>query len=401
MAVSLPIEDVASAADIMFLLLFLQVNIAMIRLRKKRPDLDRGFFVPLYPYLSIVGIAMLLFIAIYMFNYSLIAWIITIVWIAIGLLVFKFYASSREVEFIRKVKALESIEKKQYSILVCLSNAKTVSSLTSVAIAMGKKHSGSRIIILSVLEAASGEKLRTRVEETDIFKPLLDEAEALVTEAGIPVRSIVKVSHRISQGIIDTAIEEHCNFIVIGRQKKPTFFDRVFSSLIDTVLQKAPSEAVVLHGDFKFDKIKNILIPFSADAHTRLATEIAPALTEFFNAKLKIAIVFNPGTPKTERDEKIKQIKQVMEENSVTALVEPVTDEDILQGILRRSRNADLVLMGGRSGDFLELLLAKSLAQEITEQVKCPVLWAKEYEERPSFWASLFKPLNQGGDHNE
>ena len=36
MAISLPIEDVASAADIMFLLLFLQVNIAMIRLRKKR-----------------------------------------------------------------------------------------------------------------------------------------------------------------------------------------------------------------------------------------------------------------------------------------------------------------------------------------------------------------------------
>jgi len=401
MAVSLPIEDVASAADIMFLLLFLQVNIAMIRLRKKRPDLDRGFFVPFYPYLSIAGIAMLLFIAIYMFNYSLIAWIITIVWIAIGLLVFKFYASSREVEFIRKVKALESIEKKEYSILVCLSNARTASSLTSVAIAMGKKHSGSRIIILSVLEVAPGEKLRTRVEETEIFNPLLDEAEALVIKAGIPVRSIVKISHRISQGIIDTAIEEHCNFIVIGRQKKPTFFDRVFSSLIDTVLQKAPSEAVVLHGDFKFDKIKNILIPFSADAHTRLATEIAPALTEFFNAKLKIAIVFNPGTPKIERDEKIKQIRQIMEENSVMALVEPVTDEDILQGILRRSRNADLVLMGGRSGDFLELLLAKSLAQEITEQVKCPVLWAKEYEERPSFWASLFKPLNKGDNRHE
>ena len=49
MAVSLPIEDVACAADIMFLLLFLQVNIAMIRLRKKRKDLDRGFKAPLFP----------------------------------------------------------------------------------------------------------------------------------------------------------------------------------------------------------------------------------------------------------------------------------------------------------------------------------------------------------------
>ena len=57
MAVSFPIEDVASAADIMFLLLFLQVNIAMINLRKKRKDLDRGFKVPFFPYLTIVGIS--------------------------------------------------------------------------------------------------------------------------------------------------------------------------------------------------------------------------------------------------------------------------------------------------------------------------------------------------------
>jgi amino acid transporter len=49
MAVSLPIEDVASAADIMFLLLFIQVNFTLIRLRRLRPDLDRGFKTPLLP----------------------------------------------------------------------------------------------------------------------------------------------------------------------------------------------------------------------------------------------------------------------------------------------------------------------------------------------------------------
>ncbi len=400
MAVSLPIEDVASAADIMFLLLFLQVNIAMIRLRKKRPDLDRGFFVPFFPWLSILGIALLLFIAIYMFNYSLIAWIVTIVWIAIGFLVFKFYASGREIEYIRKVKSLERIEKKEYSILVCLSNSRTVTSLASIAISMAKKHSGSRIILLTILEVGEGEKLETGLDDTEKVQPLLDQAEAMITPTEIPVRSIVKVSHRISQGIIDTAIEENCNFIVIGRQKQPTFFDKIFSSLIDTVLQKAPSEVVVMHGEFKSETVKNILIPFSPDAHTRFATEIAPALTEYFSANLKIAIVFRPGINKQERDEKIKQIHQLMEENSLSATIEPVMDEDVLSGILRRSKKADLVLMGGRTGDFLELLFAKSLAQEITEQVKCPVLWAKEYEERPSFWSSLFKPLNKEGEQN-
>ena len=158
MAVSLPIEDVASAADIMFLLLFLQVNLAMIRLRKKRPDLDRGFITPLYPWFSIAGIAMLVFLAIYMLNYSLIAWIITVVWIGLGLVVYRGYAFKREIEHIHKVKTLERIERKEYSILTCLSNPKSVPGLTHVALAIGRKHNA-EIIFLGVIEVHEGQKL--------------------------------------------------------------------------------------------------------------------------------------------------------------------------------------------------------------------------------------------------
>lgn len=399
MALSLPIEDVASAADIMFLLLFLQVNVAMIRLRKKRPDLDRGFIAPLYPWLSILGILMLLFLALYMFNYSLIAWVVTGIWVGVGLGVYRVYAADREIEYIRKVKALERIEKKEYSILVCLSNPKSVKSLTDIAMAIAQKHHG-EIIFLNVIEVREGEKLEAGIEATANVRHVLDEAETVVEKAGIPARSIINVSHRISQGIVDTAIEENCNFILIGRQKQPTFLDRVFSSLIDTVLQKAPSETAVLHGEFSSGAIREILIPFGADIHTRLATEIAPALVEYFKAKLRIIVVFDPKISKPQRDARIKQIEELLRENSLAATVEKVVEDDIVKGILKRSKDADLILMGGRTGDFLELLLAKSLAQEITERARSPVLWVKEYEERPSFWSTLLKPYKpEGGTH--
>jgi amino acid transporter/nucleotide-binding universal stress UspA family protein len=391
MAVSLPVEAVASAADIMFLLLFLQVNLAMIRLRRKRPELRRGFVTPLYPWLSILGIALLLFLAIYMLDYNLTAWIVTVVWVVLGLVMYHTYASKKEVKHIQKVKALERIERKDYRILTCLSNPKSVDGLTSVSIAMAKKHNA-EILFLHVIEVHEGQRLMAGLDDAAKARPLLDKAESIAGDAGINSRSIVEVSHRISRGITGTAVEEECNFIIIGRQKQPTFLDQVFSSLMDTILQRSAAEVAVLHGDFSPDDIKTIFIPFAADVHTRLAAEVAPALLSHFGAQLKMAVILDPDAPKYLQDQNISEINKIIEENNLPGELEILKSKDTLRGILRMARDADLVLMGGRTGDYLELLLVKSMSRAITERVKCPVLWVREYEERPSFWTSLLKP---------
>lgn len=399
MAISLPIEDVASAADLMFLLLFLQVNITLIRLRKKRPDLDRGFVTPLFPYLSIVGILLLLFLAIYMFNYSPTAWIVTIVWVSVGLITYKFYAADREIEHVRKVKSLERLERKEYRVLLPLANKKSVASLTHIAIAVAKK-SNAEILFLNINEVREKSPLVTELGDREKAKPLFDTANEIAEEAGIPARSILNVSHRISQGIVNTAEEEECNFIVVGRQKNPDFLERFFSSVIDSVIHKFPGEVAVLHGRFEKENIKTILIPFTIDIHAILATEIAPALINYFNCKLKILLVYDPETSKQEREERELKVKELIKQNSLDAEIIIIKDADIVKAIVDQSSKVDLMLMGGKTGDFLELLLGRSLAQEITEQSSCPVLWVKEYEEREPLWKLLLKSPKQIGVEN-
>jgi amino acid transporter/nucleotide-binding universal stress UspA family protein len=391
MALSLPIEDVASAADIMFLLLFLQVNLAMIRLRKKRPDLDRGFVTPLFPWLSIAAIGLLLFLALYMFNYSPAAWGVTAGWIAVGLAVYYGYASKREVQHEREVEDLDRLERKDYRILVSVSKPSSAKGLTQTAIAIAKAHNA-EIILLHVIEVEEGQSLMAGFQERARVLPLLRTTEDLVHESGVPVRVILKVAHRISQAIIETADEERCNFIVLWRQKHPRFFERFFSSVIDTVIQDARCEVAILHGDFGNNTIRNIFIPYGQDIHARLAIEMAPALAEFFHCAVRIGVVFEPGSPTAAMDKKLAEINALIKERALSAELETMKSPDVLRGVLQLSNNADLILMGGKSGDFLELLIGQSLSQDITEQSRCPVLWFKEYEAVESFWASLIKP---------
>ncbi len=390
MAVSLPIEDVASAADIMFLMLFLQVNLAMINLRKKRKDLDRGYKVPFYPYLTIVGILFLLFLAIFMFQYSILAWVVTIIWSGIGLLVYRFYASGREIEYARKVRTLEQITKKEYNLLVYFSDQTNIQSLSLIAFAIARKHNA-KIIFLYIIELMEGEKLKAGMKDTTRANEFLQKALDYAEENNVEAKSIIKISHRISKGIVDTAIEENCNFILADRKKGSTFFERFFSSVVDSVLQKATTELAILHGEIKSKQIKNILIPYGGDIHTQLAAEITPAFIEYFGAEIKIGVVLNPNMTLQDQQKKVNDINTLLTENNLSAKIVTVIETDILIGILKLSVGNDLLVMGGKTGDFLELLFSKSLVMEITKQVDCPVLWLEEYEEHESFFLSLFK----------
>jgi len=348
--------------------------------------------VPIFPWLTIIGIALLFFLVVYLFSYSPTAWIVTLGWIGVGLVIYQFSASKREIEYTKKVRALEQLERKEYRILVAVSSLKSAENLSKIALPMAKK-TNAHMIFLHVIEVGEGQPLRAGLEKKTKGIELLQKASAFMDRSGIPVRTILKVSHRISHGIIETAVEENCNFVFLARQKHPTFLERFFSSAIDSVIQEAPCEVAVLHGELASRAIRNIMIPFGQDIHTRLAIEIAPALVDHFKCKSRVVVVFEPGVPQGQRNEQLKRITELAKANNLTASVEAVHNKDILRGVLQQSKDIDLLVMGGRTGDFLDLLLSQSLAREITERVTCPVLWVKEYEERQSFWAGLLKPF--------
>lgn len=101
-----------------------------------------------------------------------------------------------------------------------------------------------------------------------------------------------------------------------------------------------------------------------------------------------------------ERKERELKVKAIVDENSLAAEIIIVNDVDIVKSVVDESRKTDLIIMGGKTGDFIELLLGRSLAQEITEQSACPVLWVKEYEEREPLWKLLLKSPKQTGVEN-
>jgi len=93
MSASITLEDVASATSLMFLFLFILVNISAIMIRRKIGDqLNYGYRMRFFPIIPIVAMGANIALAIFLFQFSPTAWYITILWILIGLGIYFAYS---------------------------------------------------------------------------------------------------------------------------------------------------------------------------------------------------------------------------------------------------------------------------------------------------------------------
>jgi APA family basic amino acid/polyamine antiporter len=86
---TMPIKDIAAAADITFLLVFIIVCASVIRLRKRWPEKHRPFRVAFVPLLPGIGILAGLLLSLALVKISLLAWLTTIAWLLTGLVLHK------------------------------------------------------------------------------------------------------------------------------------------------------------------------------------------------------------------------------------------------------------------------------------------------------------------------
>ena len=90
----IPLSELAELINIGTLFAFVLVSVGVVVLRKKRPDLKRGFrapLVPLVPILSVVACGWL------MLNLSLETWFRFLCWMLLGVVVYFLYSMNHSL----------------------------------------------------------------------------------------------------------------------------------------------------------------------------------------------------------------------------------------------------------------------------------------------------------------
>jgi nucleotide-binding universal stress UspA family protein len=396
MAVALPIEDIASATDAMFLFLFIFVNLAVINLRKNKPDLDRGFLVPFFPYIPIIATFLNLFLAVFLFLYRPLGVWVCLGYIALGISIYYLYARRKEFQakaepVIHAEQPVFSADECHFHILVPVANEKTVGPLMNFAVDLASTKTAD-ITVLNVIQVppqlppSEGRKYLSGARD------LLAKAIAVAEEKNIPVYSLVKLTHNVPKAIIETCEDRKINLMTLGWEGEQPVHNRVFGTKLDEIILNTVCDiALVCRAPSADEKIRRILIPVSSIRYAALSLQVAEA---FLGDKPTPIVLFH-GTHtddveniKKHYREELAKIKNGIKPERYDIVVKQV--HGIAESILAETQHDDLIIMGAPEEGLVRRALFGDLPIQIARETHGPLILTKKYTGHVKSWFQKF-----------
>jgi len=360
-AVGLPVDALGSAASVMFLLVFAMVNLALVALRRKRPDLNRPYKIPLYPVLPIIGFVINTALAAYQYTFDPRPWLVVIGWTVTGLFLY-FVVFERRMKAVGpQVLELEKSPipeaKSRFRVVVPLANPDTVKPLMDIAAALAREKDG-EIIALTVSLVPEQLPINEGIKISHHRRPLLRAAQARAAELGVELKADLRVAHRLKDAILGSVQGHNADLLVMGWKGYAKTSEKVFGELTDHMIRHCPCDLALVK--VVPGPTGKILLATSGGPNATLGADLTNGFAKLYDASVDACVVVPPGSEEATKDQALGRIDTSLE--TLKLEYEPgrklIEASSVAAGIAKASKDYDLVVIGAApSKPFKQILV--------------------------------------------
>jgi amino acid transporter/nucleotide-binding universal stress UspA family protein len=386
MAVLLPIRDVASSADIMFMLMFMMVNITVIVLRRKRRDAKRPFRIPLMPLFPVLGIIFQLILSLALFDLSPVAWYTTVAWVALGTIFYVAYARQAEAlpEPVRIIHE-EIVAAANYSVLIPVADVHQARQLGILGSAIAKNKEDGEVFALHVVRVPRQLGVRAGRFFLKQGKPILETVIGEAKRYDVPVHTMIRLGRNIASAIIRTAREQRSDLMLLGWPGYTTQPEAAFGSVIDLVAKTPPCDLAVVRFQ-KRERPRRILVATSGGPHAALAIDLAifqarQYAEESGGEEATITLLHVIRKTATEADEAHAEriLTDIARRHEYPLEWKVVRASDVVEGILTEAPNHNVVMVGASAEGFFEQRIFGSIPATVARECPKTTIMTKRY----------------------
>ena len=378
MAYALPLQEIALAAAVIFLLLFTQVNIAAITIRRIYGDkLSYGYKIPFFPIIPIIGIILKLGLAVYLLVTQPLSWGITVLWILVGFVLYRMYQFKKEVEHYAPLVTTEGTQERlDYRILVIYS-PENPDRLAKYAIRAAKE-AGGEVNVLRIITVPSQTPLSAGSAFAESARKGFAPLEQMFGDRGVLNHYLVRVSHDTTEAILATIEEQKISLLIadfetVRRNKK-----LMTLATCDMLAVKAEDDVLQLDDQMMPAEKKNMVVVYDGGAHANLVLKVTSWLEHSGRFKVDVLAI---GKKDDDSDGSIPMkpdyLAQLGIELKEASLSETAGESAASVFSAIDSYRPDLVVMGSSIGRF-SVFDSPALLQMI-KQLQCPVIVARDF----------------------
>jgi amino acid transporter/nucleotide-binding universal stress UspA family protein len=412
LAWSLPLESVAAAADIMFLLLFLQVNLAVMVLRHKLPVAERGFTIPWFPVVPIIGLIANGLLAINLFHFSPLSWYAALIWIIGGMLLYYTYFSRAEaLERPKEILMEEVLVSRDYSVVVPVANQEQARILGRIGAILARDNGG-ELLALHVLrvppQLTLGEGRLLLKEGRPYLETVIGQGKAF----DVPVHTVLRLGRNVVEAVRKTVEENAADLLVLGWPGYTNTSGRIFGSVLDPIVDNPPADiAVVRYRAYR--PLRSVLVPVGGGPNSRRAVRLAVSMArqgEHGPADVTLLHVVPVGCPPASRvraEQVMKDLTDGLEYQSISTQI--IEGSDVSEAILSFAKGSspetqyDLIVAGATNEPLFRNLLVGNLIEKVAQEAGVTVIVVKRRSSRLHDFLrmTVLEPTTEHNNHSK
>jgi amino acid transporter/nucleotide-binding universal stress UspA family protein len=381
MAWALPIEAVAAAADIMFLVLFFQVNVSTMVLRHKMPDLDRGFLIPWFPVVPIIGLLTQIALIIFLFQYEPRSFFTAVGWTVGGaLLYYTIFARQEARERPSEILLEEVLVSTDYSVLVPIASQEQARILGKIGAIVAKDRKGG-VLALHVARVPPQLTLADGRYFLREGRPYLETVIEQARNRDVPVHTMIRLGRDVAEAIRRTAIENASDLLVLGWPGYTNTAGRLFGSVVDPLIDNPPIDvAIVRYREQR--PLRSVFVPISAGPNSRRAVKLAVSMAsqaEDGPAQVHVATIIPYDCPENLCVRAQQAIDHALEtsRNYPYITTELIEGHNVADAIVEASKDHDLIVMGSTEEPLFRNLLTGSIPARVAKNADVTVIIVK------------------------
>jgi APA family basic amino acid/polyamine antiporter len=404
-AYTLPLDQIAVAAGVIFLLLFTQVNIAVINIRRIYGDkLNYGFKIPFFPVIPIVGVFLKLGLALYLLVTQPLSWGISALWILVGFALYRMYTFKKEVEHYAPLVTSEGdLTRKDYRILIPYT-PENPDRLIKYAIRVAKEKDG-EIDILRVLTVPNQTPLSAGIAFADAARKSFEPLENMLEKENILNHYLFRISHDASEAVLATIEEQKIDLVITDFEMYRN--NRILQTLAtsNVLAIRTTGDDVTLFEPSNVSRIdlsqngrqstkkKMVVLYDSGGDHSELVLKTTSWLEHSGKFNVSVLTVnrkreFNPAKDAKEFEDLIvedNKRKEYLEQVGVEFGEIHLSEEtgksseksaDLILSAVNASQ-PDLIVTGASIGKYSFLNNSDFLA--LLDQLNCPIIIARQF----------------------